>query len=172
MKIKLGLTAVFVVLYGVVFSQNKQQTLTLDLGYKHIPFDYADGAYIGLSYYLKSAPVSVSARREFVAKVALSVDGNSLEISDFKSFNRFDIRYLLRDKMRVSLGAAYITTGVKPMPEFGLKSYYYTLSPAFQYIWNEHLNFELRGDIPLGENEKLIDRGYAFPVSLALGYNF
>lgn len=153
-------------LYAQEATKNTYQ-LAVTLGAKFIPIDYLGGFAMGLKVQHPTRRLGFSFRRDISFEVKVPIYDANYRITRYQSFNYLTVDYQLIENLSVASGLAWIRRN--RADKFDTKDYYaISVATSYQVDW---LTIELRGDIPF-ENQKLIERGHAFPISMALTYNF
>lgn len=157
---------------GICTAQNKDAiSFHFQAGVKYTPLEYLGGPALGLNMKLPNERINLSIRKDMIFSLASEENDTRYVISDYHTYNYLTIGYGIVDNLiMLGAGAAWIYNGTGENRLFNPGSGYYAITTFVRYAINP-LDVELRGDIPIGTNQKVFDQGYLSPVSLAVTYS-
>lgn len=161
---------IFLLGLSIAFSsmgQIKLPDVELLAGFKYTPLEYLGGPLVGFSCEINEQ-YRLNLRKDFILGFGENTANNSYKISEYHTYNYLEVARSFSDnKYSISLGGAWIYNGSGERSFLSTSTGYYAGSVGFTLNF-ENLRTEIRADIPIGENQKIEDQGYLFPISFAL----
>lgn len=149
----------------------QKDNLRIVAGLKNTPLEYLGGPLFGFTYAINET-VDVSVRKDMLVSIGKSYLTRHFVITDYHSYHYLDAAIKMgKTPWQLGGGLAWIYKGVG-YNEFLNRESGYPAATVFCRRRIEWLDAELRFDIPLGENQKIIDQGYLAPLSIAVMYGF